>query len=144
MQVTYWHERKRTAQLKPAASKHFCVMHAFSDWFKIPESRWPHITPALQSIIHNASPCRLVGVTSFTLHTEMESENPLRHFYLSINTMLTLFIQHYFYRKLARKQSKIFLTPCKVKFTRFFQPCGGQPAHFTTSGLVDILRYFWC
>lgn len=53
------------------------VMRALSVEFKIPESDWPTIVPAIQSIINNTPARRLGNRSPLTVHTGMESGNPL-------------------------------------------------------------------
>lgn len=53
-------------------------MRAFSAEFKIPEAGWPSIVPASQSIINNAPSRPLGNKAPITVHTGMESGNPLK------------------------------------------------------------------
>ena len=53
------------------------VMHALCAEMKIPETEWPRIVPAIQSIVNNSPARRLKNKAPITVHTGMTSGNPL-------------------------------------------------------------------
>lgn len=53
------------------------VMRAFSAEYMVPETEWPTTVPAIQSIINNSPSRRLGDRAPITVHTGIESGNPL-------------------------------------------------------------------
>lgn len=53
------------------------VLHAVSTELQVPETEWPSVVPAIQSIINNSPSRRLGGRCPIKVHTGMDSGNPL-------------------------------------------------------------------
>lgn len=53
------------------------VFLAKSPDMMIPETEWPTVFPAIQTVVNNSPSCRLDGRAPITVHTRMTSGNPL-------------------------------------------------------------------
>lgn len=53
------------------------VLHAVSTEVQVPETEWPSVVPAIQSIINNSPSRRLNDLSPIKVHTGMDSGNPL-------------------------------------------------------------------